>query len=175
MLFERFLNPERVSMPDIDTDFCYEKRQQVLDYIINRYGQEKVAQIITFGTLQARAAVRDVGRALEMPYSMVDNVAKLIPRDLGITLERALEASNELRSLYENDTNIKRLIDLAQSVEGMPRNSGTHAAGVVIAPDDLKKYVPLQLSNENFITTEYDKDKIESLGLLKMDLLGCVL
>lgn len=110
------------------------KRQQVLDYIINRYGQEKVAQIITFGTLQARAAVRDVGRALEMPYSMVDNVAKLIPRDLGITLERALEASNELRSLYENDANIKRLIDLAQSVEGMPRNSGTHAAGVVIAP-----------------------------------------
>ena len=172
LLFERFLNPERVSMPDIDTDFCYEKRQQVLDYIINRYGQEKVAQIITFGTLQARAAVRDVGRALEMPYSMVDNVAKLIPRDLGITLERALEASNELRSLYENDANIKRLIDLAQSVEGMPRNSGTHAAGVVIAPDDLKKYVPLQLSNENFITTEYDKDKIESLGLLKMDLLG---
>ncbi|MTS25590.1 DNA polymerase III subunit alpha, partial [Sellimonas intestinalis] len=172
LLFERFLNPERVSMPDIDTDFCYEKRQQVLDYIINRYGQEKVAQIITFGTLQARAAVRDVGRALEMPYSMVDNVAKLIPRDLGITLERALEASNELRSLYENDENIKRLIDLAQSVEGMPRNSGTHAAGVVIAPDDLKKYVPLQLSNENFITTEYDKDKIESLGLLKMDLLG---
>ena len=172
LIFERFLNPERVSMPDIDTDFCYEKRQQVLDYIINRYGQEKVAQIITFGTLQARAAVRDVGRALEMPYSMVDNVAKLIPRDLGITLERALEASNELRSLYENDANIKRLIDLAQSVEGMPRNSGTHAAGVVIAPDDLKKYVPLQLSNENFITTEYDKDKIESLGLLKMDLLG---
>ena len=172
LIFERFLNPERVSMPDIDTDFCYEKRQQVLDYIINRYGQEKVAQIITFGTLQARAAVRDVGRALEMPYSMVDNVAKLIPRDLGITLERALEASNELRSLYENDENIKRLIDLAQSVEGMPRNSGTHAAGVVIAPDDLKKYVPLQLSNENFITTEYDKDKIESLGLLKMDLLG---
>lgn len=138
LLFERFLNPERVSMPDIDTDFCYEKRQQVLDYIINRYGQDKVAQIITFGTLQARAAVRDVGRALEMPYSMVDNVAKLIPRDLGITLERALEASNELRALYESDANIKRLIDLAQSVEGMPRNSGTHAAGVVIAPDDLK-------------------------------------
>lgn len=172
LLFERFLNPERVSMPDIDTDFCYEKRQQVLDYIINRYGQDKVAQIITFGTLQARAAVRDVGRALDMPYNVVDHVAKLIPRDLGITLEKALEASNELNKLYVDDPNIRRLIDLARSVEGMPRNSGTHAAGVVIAPDDLKKYVPLQLSNENFITTEYDKDKIESLGLLKMDLLG---
>ncbi|WP_177566208.1 DNA polymerase III subunit alpha [uncultured Phascolarctobacterium sp.] len=172
LLFERFLNPERVSMPDIDTDFCYEKRQQVIDYIINRYGKDKVAQIITFGTLQARAAVRDVGRALDMPYSVVDNVAKLIPRDLGITLERALETSNDLKHLYDSDAEIKRLIDLAQSVEGMPRNSGTHAAGVVIAPEDLKDYVPLQLSNENFITTEYDKDKIESLGLLKMDILG---
>ncbi len=172
LLFERFLNPERVSMPDIDTDFCYEKRQQVLDYIINRYGQDKVAQIITFGTLQARAAVRDVGRALDMPYATVDSVAKLIPRDLGITLDKALVASNDLRNLYEGDEEIKRLIDLARSVEGMPRNSGTHAAGVVIAPHDLKDYVPLQLSNENFITTEYDKDKIESLGLLKMDLLG---
>lgn len=172
LLFERFLNPERVSMPDIDTDFCYEKRQQVIDYIINQYGQDKVAQIITFGTLQARAAVRDVARALDMPYAVADNVAKLIPRDLGITLERALEASKDLRSLYENDENIKRLIDLAKSVEGMPRNSGTHAAGVVIAPEDLKNYVPLQLSNENFITTEYDKDKVESLGLLKMDILG---
>lgn len=172
LLFERFLNPERVSMPDIDTDFCYEKRQQVLDYIINRYGKDKVAQIITFGTLQARAAVRDVGRALDMPYSVVDNVAKIIPRDLGITLKKALEASKDLLNLYESDESVKRLIDLAQSVEGMPRNSGTHAAGVVIAPEDLKDYVPLQLSAENFITTEYDKDKIESLGLLKMDLLG---
>ena len=172
LLFERFLNPERVSMPDIDTDFCYEKRQQVLDYIIRRYGKDKVAQIVTFGTLQARAAVRDVGRALDMPYNAVDAIAKLIPRDLGITLEKALAASNELRGLYESDANIKRLIDLARSVEGLPRNSGTHAAGVVIAPEDLKNYVPLQLSNENFITTEYDKDKIENLGLLKMDLLG---
>lgn len=172
LLFERFLNPERVSMPDIDTDFCYVKRDLVLDYVVKRYGQEKVAQIITFGTLQARAAVRDVGRALGMPYGAVDNVARMIPRELGITLDKALAMSNDMRDLYEQDSNVQRLIDLAKSVEGLPRNSGTHAAGVIIAPQDLKNYVPLQLGTENSVITQYDKDKVENLGLLKMDFLG---
>lgn len=172
LLFERFLNPERVSMPDIDTDFCYVKRDLVLDYVVKRYGKEKVAQIITFGTLQARAAVRDVGRALGMPYGAVDNVAKMIPRELGMTLDKALAMSNDLHDLYEQDENVQRLIDLAKSVEGLPRNAGTHAAGVIIAPEDLKNYVPLQLGNEDSIITQYDKDKVENLGLLKMDFLG---
>ncbi len=172
LLFERFLNPERVSMPDIDTDFCYVKRDLVLDYVVERYGQERVAQIITFGTLQARAAVRDVGRALGMTYGVVDNVAKMIPRELGITLDKALAGSNDLRDLYEKDANVKRLIDLAKSVEGLPRNPGTHAAGVIIAPENLGNYVPLQLSNEGSVITQYDKDKVESIGLLKMDFLG---
>ncbi len=172
LLFERFLNPERVSMPDIDTDFCYVKRDQVLDYVVRRYGQERVAQIITFGTLQARAAVRDVGRALGMTYGAVDAVAKMIPRELGITLDKALAASNDLRDMYEQNDEVHRLIDLAKSVEGMPRNAGTHAAGVIIAPQDLKDYVPLQLGSEGSVITQYDKDKVENLGLLKMDFLG---
>ncbi len=172
LLFERFLNPERVSMPDIDTDFCYVKRNQVLDYVIRRYGQERVAQIITFGTLQARAAVRDVGKALGMSYGSVDEIARLIPRELGITLKKALAASNDLRSAYENRPEIKRLIDLAMSVEGLPRNAGTHAAGVIIAPRDLWDYVPLQLGSEGGVITQYDKNKVEELGLLKMDFLG---
>lgn len=172
LLFERFLNPERVSMPDIDTDFCYVKRDQVLDYVVRRYGQERVAQIITFGTLQARAAVRDVGRALGMTYGAVDEVAKKIPRELGITLDKALASNNELHDLYEQNEQVHRLIDLAKSVEGMPRNAGTHAAGVIIAPQDLKDYVPLQLGNEGSVITQYDKDKVENLGLLKMDFLG---
>lgn len=172
LLFERFLNPERVSMPDIDTDFCYVKRDQVLDYVVRRYGQERVAQIITFGTLQARAAVRDVGRALGMTYGAVDEVAKKIPRELGITLDKALASNNELHDLYEQNEQVHRLINLAKSVEGMPRNAGTHAAGVIIAPQDLKDYVPLQLGNEGSVITQYDKDKVENLGLLKMDFLG---
>lgn len=172
LLFERFLNPERVSMPDIDTDFCYEKRNQVLDYVVRRYGKERVAQIITFGTLQARAAVRDVGKALGMTYTAVDEVAKLIPRELGITLDKALLGSRDLRNHYETRPDVKKLIDLAKSVEGLPRNAGTHAAGVIIAPRDLMDYVPLQLGNEGAIITQYDKDKVEGLGLLKMDFLG---
>ena len=172
LLFERFLNPERVSMPDIDTDFCYVNRGRVLEYIIRRYGKERVAQIITFGTLQARAAVRDVGRALDYTYGFVDNVAKMIPRELGITLEKALETSNDFKALYDSDEKVRRLIDIAKKVEGMPRNSGTHAAGVVITPRDLIDCVPLQLSNEGLVITQYDKDKVENLGLLKMDLLG---
>lgn len=173
LLFERFLNPERVSMPDIDTDFCYVKRDEVLNYVVHRYGKDRVAQIITFGTLQARAAVRDVGKALGMSYSSVDAVAKAIPRELGITLDKALNSSNDLRDMYEQNAEVHRLIDLAKSVEGLPRNPGTHAAGVIIAPKALNDYVPLQLDSEdNNIITQYDKDKVESLGLLKMDFLG---
>lgn len=173
LLFERFLNPERVSMPDIDTDFCYMKRNQVLDYVVRRYGQERVAQIITFGTLQARAAVRDVGKALGMSYSLCDEVAKLIPRELGMTLDKALVASNDLKEAYDTRPEVKQIIDLAKSVEGLPRNAGTHAAGVIIAPHDLCNYVPLQLSSEGTgVITQYDKDKVENLGLLKMDFLG---
>lgn len=172
LLFERFLNPERVSMPDIDTDFCYVNRDKVLEYVVRRYGQDRVAQIITYGTLQARAAIRDVGRVLGMSYSSVDRVAKMMPKELGITLDKALRISNDLRTLYEDDTEVHRLIDLAKSVEGMPRNVGTHAAGVIIAPADLKDYVPLQLGAEGSVITQYDKDKLEGLGLLKMDFLG---
>ena len=166
LLFERFLNPERVSMPDIDTDFCYVNRDKVLDYVVRRYGQERVAQIVTYGTLQARAAIRDVGRALGMSYGSVDRVAKMMPKELGITLDKALRISNDLRALYDNDEEVRRLIDLAKSVEGMPRNVGTHAAGVIIAPADLKDYVPLQLGAEGSVITQYDKDKLEGLGLL---------
>ena len=173
LLFERFLNPERVSMPDIDTDFCYRKRDQVLDYVVRKYSKEHVAQIITFGTLQARAAVRDVGRALGMSYHDCDVVAKAIPRELGITLDKALKQSTDFRNLYEGNQEIQHLVDLSKSVEGMPRNYGTHAAGVIIAPSDLRDYVPLQLDSENVnVITEYDKNKVEELGLLKMDFLG---
>ena len=172
LLFERFLNPERVSMPDIDTDFCYEKRDKVLDYVTRKYGKERVAQIVTFGTLQARAAIRDVGRVLGMTYQSVDEVAKKIPKELGITLEKALTQSNELRAVYENSEDVTRLIDFAKSIEGAPRNIGTHAAGVIIAPADLRDYVPMALGQEGGIITQYDKNKVEELGLLKMDFLG---
>ncbi|MDY4919787.1 MAG: DNA polymerase III subunit alpha [Phascolarctobacterium sp.] len=176
LLFERFLNPERVSMPDIDTDFCYVRRPEVLDYVVRRYGQSRVAQIITFGTLQARAAVRDVGKALGMSYGAVDEIAKLIPRELGMTLDKAL-ATKDLKEAYDTRPEVKQLIDLSKSVEGLPRNAGTHAAGVIIAPHDLREYVPLQLgadsSSESVsVITMYDKDKVEELGLLKMDFLG---
>ena len=172
LLFERFLNPERVSMPDIDTDFCYERRQEVIDYVVRRYGKERVAQIITFGTLQARAAVRDVGKALGMSYSAVDEIAKMIPRELGITLDKALN-NRDLRQAYDTRPEVKQLIDLSKSVEGLPRNAGTHAAGVIIAPRDLKEYVPLQLgADTDGMITQYDKDRVEELGLLKMDFLG---
>ncbi len=178
LLFERFLNPERVSMPDIDTDFCYRRRDEVLQYVIRKYGADHVALIITFGTLQARAAVRDVGRALGMSLPAVDKIAKSVPRELGITLDKALTANNELMEMYKTDSQVRQLIDIAKTVEGLPRNSGTHAAGVVIAPRPLIDYVPLQLTvdkggnGEAMITTQYDKDKVEHLGLLKMDFLG---
>ncbi|MBP2654408.1 MAG: polymerase alpha subunit [Firmicutes bacterium] len=172
LLFERFLNPERVTMPDIDIDFCYEQRSKIIDYVIKRYGADRVAQIITFGTMAAKAAIRDVGRALNMAYSDVDRIAKMVPSELGITLERALSISSELRGRYESEPEVKKLIDLAISLEGLPRHSSTHAAGVVIAKEPLTHYVPLQNTAEGLLSTQYDKDRIEEIGLLKMDLLG---
>ncbi len=172
LLFERFLNPERVTMPDIDIDFCYVRRSRIIEYVVGRYGADRVAQIVTFGTMAARAAIRDVGRVLNMPYGDVDRIAKLVPGELGITLHRAIEVSSELRTLYQSDPEVKKLLDLAISVEGLPRHASTHAAGVVIAREPLTHYVPLQNSTEGFVTTQYDKDRIEEIGLLKMDLLG---
>lgn len=171
LIFERFLNPDRVSMPDIDVDFCYERRQEVIDYVIDKYGSDHVAQIITFGTMAARAAIRDVGRAMGMSYSAVDNVAKKIPRTLGITIEKALKESDELKALYESDDKIKELIDTAKSVEGMPRNSSTHAAGIVITDKPVSDYVPLAKNDES-VVTQFTMTTIEELGLLKMDFLG---
>lgn len=172
LLFERFLNPERVTMPDIDIDFCYVRRSKIIEYVVKRYGADRVAQIVTFGTMAARAAIRDVGRALNMTYGDVDRIAKLVPGELGITLHRALEVSSELKTIYQSDPEVKKLLDLAISVEGLPRHASTHAAGVVIAKEPLTHYVPLQNSTEGFVTTQYDKDRIEEIGLLKMDLLG---
>ncbi len=172
LLFERFLNPERISMPDIDIDFCYVRRQEVFDYIVKRYGSDRVAQIITFGTMAARAAVRDVGRTLNMPYSEVDKIAKEIPMELGITLDKALAGSKELKNSCHENANVGRLLNLAKAVEGTPRHASTHAAGIVIAPKPLTEFVPLQHSSEGFVTTQYDKDRVEEIGLLKMDLLG---
>ena len=172
LLFERFLNPERVTMPDIDIDFCFEQRGRIIDYVVKRYGSDRVAQVITFGTMAARAAIRDVGRTLNLSYSEVDRIAKLVPNELGITIEKALETSSDLRTLYNNDQGVKRLIDLAGAIEGLPRHASTHAAGLVIGKESLTNYVPVQVSGEGFLTTQYDKDQIEKIGLLKMDLLG---
>lgn len=171
LLFERFLNPERVSMPDFDIDFCYEQRPRVIDYVTKKYGSTHVAQIITFGTLAARAAVRDIGRVLGLPYGQVDAVAKLIPQELGITISKALERSSELKELYDSDEKIKRLIDLSIDVEGMPRHASTHAAGVVITRDEVSDYVPLSVNDEQPVT-QYTMTTLEELGLLKMDFLG---
>lgn len=172
LLFERFLNPERVTMPDIDIDFCYVNRGKVIDYVVRRYGADRVAQIITFGTMAAKAAIRDVGRALNMSYGEVDRIAKMVPNELGITLKRAIEVSAELRVAYNSEPTVKKLVDLAIAVEGLPRHASTHAAGLVIAKEPLTHYVPLQNSAEGFLTTQYDKDRVEEIGLLKMDLLG---
>lgn len=171
LIFERFLNPERVSMPDIDVDFCYERRQEVIDYVVNKYGADHVAQIVTFGTMAARAAIRDVGRALGMPYSTVDTVAKKIPRVLGITIEKALKESEELKLLYDSDDKVKELIDTSMSVEGMPRHASTHAAGIVITDKPVSDYVPLATNDES-VVTQFTMTTIEELGLLKMDFLG---
>ncbi|AST58346.1 DNA polymerase III subunit alpha [Thermoanaerobacterium thermosaccharolyticum] len=171
LLFERFLNPERVSMPDIDSDFCYERRQEVIDYVVKKYGEDKVAQIITFGTMAARAAIRDVGRALNFPYAEVDAIAKMIPFEPGMTIDKAIGLNPELKEKYENDEKIRQLIEISRSLEGLPRHASTHAAGVVISSEPLVKYVPLQ-KNEGSIVTQFTMTTLEELGLLKMDFLG---
>ena len=171
LLFERFLNPERVSMPDFDIDFCYERRQEVIEYVNRKYGEDHVAQIITFGTLAARAAIRDVGRALGMAYQDVDKVAKLVPTDLHMTIEKALTISSELKALYDTDPKVYELIDTARRVEGMPRHSSVHAAGVVIAPEPVTEFVPVAKPDES-VVTQFTMTTLEELGLLKMDFLG---
>jgi len=171
LIFERFLNPERISMPDIDIDFCFERRGEVIDYVVNKYGKDRVAQIITFGTLAARAAVRDVGRALAIPYTEVDRIAKMIPMQLGMSIEKALEISSELRNAYETDPRTHELISTAMLLEGMPRHASTHAAGVVISSEPVTEYVPLYQSEGN-ICTQFPMTTLEELGLLKMDFLG---
>lgn len=171
LLFERFLNPERISMPDIDIDFCYERRQEVIEYVIRKYGADRVAQIVTFGTLAARAAIRDVGRAINMPYADVDKVAKMIPNELKITIKKALDMNEELRELYNTNEQIKYLLDTSMKLEGLPRHSSMHAAGVVISNRPVVEYVPLNAS-DGVVTTQYPMTTLEELGLLKMDFLG---
>ena len=171
LIFERFLNPERVSMPDFDIDFCYERRQEVIDYVTKKYGADRVAQIVTFGTLQTRAAIRDVGRAMGMPYARVDAVAKLVPNSFHITIDEAVNKSKELRDAMEESPEVSRLIEIARKVEGMPRNTSTHAAGVVITHDPVSSYVPLA-TNDGLVVTQYIMTTLEELGLLKMDFLG---
>ncbi len=172
LLFERFLNPERITMPDIDIDFSDERRDEVIAYVVDKYGKQHVAQIITFGTMAARAAVRDVGRVLNLPYNEVDKAAKLIPGQLGISISRALEGTPELKALYDGNPKIKGLLDMAMKVEGMPRHASTHAAGVVISKGPLTDAVPLQAGNESTALTQYSMEHLESIGLLKMDFLG---
>ncbi|HSN58390.1 MAG TPA: DNA polymerase III subunit alpha, partial [Clostridiaceae bacterium] len=171
LIFERFLNPERISMPDIDSDFCYERRQEVIDYVVDKYGVDNVSQIITFGTMAARACIRDVGRALDYSYAEVDRIAKMIPQMLGITIEKALQVNSELKQLYDEDERCQYLIDIAKRLEGLPRHTSTHAAGVVIASEPLVNFVPLQ-KNEDSIVTQFTMGSLEELGLLKMDFLG---
>ena len=172
LLFERFLNPERVSMPDIDIDFCFERRGEVIDYVVQKYGADRVAQIITFGTMAARAAIRDVGRALNMPYGEVDRVAKMVPPELHVTIEKALNDAAELKEIYDQKPEVRKLIDTAAALEGMPRHASTHAAAVVITKDPLTDYLPLYKASDGPVTTQFAKDTVEELGLLKMDLLG---
>lgn len=171
LIFERFLNPERVSMPDIDVDFCYERRGEVIDYVVEKYGRDRVSQIITFGTMKARAAVRDVGRVLDMGYSQTDTLAKMIPTELGMTLDRAMKLNPDLKSAYESDPLVREVLDTSRAIEGMPRHASTHAAGVVISRDPLDDYVPLYMSDKG-VSAQFNMTTIESLGLLKMDFLG---
>ena len=172
LLFERFLNPERISMPDIDVDFCFERRQEVIDYVVQKYGKEQVVQIVTFGTLAAKGVVRDVGRVLDMPYARCDTIAKMIPGDLGMTLEKALRQSPDLRNAYETDSEVKYLIDMSMRLEGLPRHTSMHAAGVVISRTSVDEYVPLSRAADGTITTQFTMTTLEELGLLKMDFLG---
>ncbi len=172
LLFERFLNPERVSMPDIDVDFCYERRQEVIDYVVEKYGKDQVVQIVTFGTLAAKGVVRDVGRVLDLPYAMCDSIAKMIPNDLGMTLDKAIAANPDLRKLYNEDAQVKYLIDMSKRLEGLPRHTSMHAAGVVIGSRSIDEFVPLSKAADGTITTQFTMTIIEELGLLKMDFLG---
>ena len=172
LIFERFLNPERVSMPDIDVDFCYERRQEVIDYVVKKYGKDRVAQIVTFGTLAAKGVIRDVGRVLDMPYNQVDAIAKQIPNELNITLEKALEMNSILRESYDTDPQIKYLIDMAKRLEGLQRHTSMHAAGVLISSKSVDEFVPLSKSSDGTITTQFVMTTLEELGLLKMDFLG---
>ena len=172
LLFERFLNPERVSMPDIDVDFCFERRQEVIDYVVRKYGKDRVVQIVTFGTLAARGVIRDVGRVLDLPYAQVDAIAKMIPQELNITIDKALQMNPELRKAYEEQEDIHGLIDTAKRLEGLPRHTSMHAAGVVISQKDVDEYVPLSRAQDGSITTQFTMTTLEELGLLKMDFLG---
>lgn len=171
MLFERFLNPERISMPDFDVDFCYERRGEVIDYVTRKYGADHVSQIITFGTMAARMVIRDVGRVLDVPYAQTDQLAKMIPFEIHITIEKALEQNRELKELYDTDETTKKVLDVAMGLEGMPRQASTHACGIVITKDPVVSYVPLYL-NDTTISTQYTMTILEELGLLKMDFLG---
>ena len=172
LLFERFLNPERVSMPDIDVDFCFERRQEVIDYVVEKYGKDRVVQIVTFGTMAARGVIRDVGRVLDMPYAQVDVIAKMIPQELNITIEKALKMNPELAKVYEEDQEIRSLINMARRLEGLPRHTSMHAAGVVISQKEVDEYVPLSRASDGTITTQFTMTTLEELGLLKMDFLG---
>ena len=169
LLFERFLNPERVSMPDIDIDFCFERRQEVIDYVVEKYGKDQVVQIVTFGTMAAKGVVRDVGRVLDMPYARCDAIAKMIPTDLGMTLEKALKQNPELWEAYQQDDEVKYLIDMAMRLEGLPRHTSMHAAGVVIGQRAMDEFVPLSRAADGTITTQFTMTTLEELGLLKMD------
>ncbi len=172
LLFERFLNPERVSMPDIDVDFCFERRQEVIDYVVRKYGKDRVVQIVTFGTLAARGVIRDVGRVMDLPYAFADSIAKMIPKELNITIAKALEMNPELRQTYETDEQVKSVIDMAKRLEGLPRHSSMHAAGVVICQRSADEYVPLSKAQDGSIVTQFTMTTLEELGLLKMDFLG---
>ncbi len=172
LLFERFLNPERVSMPDIDVDFCFERRQEVIDYVVRKYGKDRVVQIVTFGTLAARGVLRDVGRVMDMPYAFVDSIAKMVPQELNITLDAALQKNPEFRSLYESNDQVHELVDMSRRLEGLPRHTSMHAAGVVISQKSVDEYVPLSRAQDGSITTQFTMTTLEELGLLKMDFLG---
>lgn len=172
LLFERFLNPNRVTMPDIDVDFCFERRQEVIDYVVEKYGKDRVVQIVTFGTMAARGVIRDVGRALDLPYAQVDSVAKMVPSELNITIESALRKNPELKKIYDTDPVIHELIDMSKRLEGLPRHTSTHAAGVVISPKAVDEFVPLSRGVDDCVTTQFTMTTLEELGLLKMDFLG---
>ena len=172
LLFERFLNPERVSMPDIDVDFCFERRQEVIDYVVRKYGKDQVAQIVTFGTLQARGVIRDVGRVMDLPYAFVDSISKMVPKELNITLDKALKMNPELKKLYDENPQVKELIDMSKRLEGLPRHTSMHAAGVVICQKNVDEFVPLALGADNTVNTQFTMTTLEELGLLKMDFLG---